>query len=152
MRVRVKELLNGHNFIRIPVTSRELKLGQIIPLKDLMCDTVEEANEYLGKFVTFEAVDEQTKIKVYIAGAITSIHDYKKIFRAAAEKFNDEIYAVLNPTILPAGLGYEDYMEIDFAMIKRVDEIHFLPNWKKSPGALREHELALELKLPIFYL
>lgn len=51
-------------------------------------------------------------------------------------------YTVINPTVLPIGLEYEDYLHINFAMIDVCDEVYFLDNWQDSPGAKNEHNYA----------
>lgn len=76
--------------------------------------------------------------KIYIAGKITDEPKYKEIFAKAEVELKKEGYIVLNPSTLPIGMNYEDYMEICFAMIKQADEVYFLGNWAKSKGAIRE--------------
>lgn len=46
---------------------------------------------------------------------------------------------------------YESFMEFDLMMVRRVDCVYMLPGWRDSKGAVREHDLALSLKKPIFY-
>ena len=80
--------------------------------------------------------------KIYIAGKITGDPWYKSKFKDVEEDLIDEGNIVLNPAELPEGMGYEDYMEICFAMIRQADEVHLLPDWRDSPGTIREWNYA----------
>lgn len=83
-------------------------------------------------------------MKVYIAGKITGEKDYKEKFKSAEKELIGQGHTVLNPTIIPAGFGYEDYMHICFSMIDVCHAVYFLKNAINSPGALREYEYAVE--------
>lgn len=75
---------------------------------------------------------------VYIAGKIAGEPNFKVHFRYANYRLKELGFAVLNPAELPAGLEYEQYMNICFAMLDQADIIFLLDNYKDSPGALRE--------------
>jgi hypothetical protein len=45
----------------------------------------------------------------------------------------------------------ETWMEICLAFVQKSDAILMIPGWKDSPGAIREHNLALMSKIPIYY-
>lgn len=77
-------------------------------------------------------------MKVYIAGKITGDTQFKAKFKSIQQKLEKEGYIVLNPAQLPAGMDYEDYMDICFAMLDVSDAIYLLDDYKDSPGALRE--------------
>ena len=77
-------------------------------------------------------------MKIYIAGKVTGLSNYKEIFDKARENLEDKGHQVLSPSILPIGFDYEDYMKICFSMINVCDAIYFLPNWVESEGATRE--------------
>lgn len=85
-------------------------------------------------------------MKIYIAGKITGLPRERMLhhFAEAENYLRQEGYTVLNPTVLPEGLDYEDYMHICFAMIDICDEVYLLNNWQDSPGAKREAEYAFE--------
>lgn len=87
-------------------------------------------------------------MKIYIAGKITGEPNFKELFGKAKEKLQNEGNIVLNPAELPAGLEYEEYMGICFAMIDVADEVHLLHNWQDSSGAVRE-SLYAECKLKV---
>lgn len=72
---------------------------------------------------------------VYIAGPITGIPDYKEKFSKAEQRLKAEGNIVLNPTVLPAGMPYESYFPICFAMIDAAEKMYFLHGWEKSQGA-----------------
>jgi hypothetical protein len=81
--------------------------------------------------------------KVYIAGKITGDEGYKAKFKKAEFLIKAQGHAVMNPSILPYGFAYEDYMTICSAMLKICNVIYMLPDWEDSPGACEEHEAAV---------
>jgi len=81
--------------------------------------------------------------KIYIAGKINGLLNFKEIFDKKKKELEDEGYVVLSPADLPNGMEYEDYMVICYAMIDVADAIYFLPNWVDSSGAKRERHYAL---------
>jgi nucleoside 2-deoxyribosyltransferase len=82
--------------------------------------------------------------KVYIAGKITGLTDFKEKFQAAEDWLKKRGHIVMNPAILPSGFEYEEYMAICFAMIDACDVVCMLINWADSPGATRERTYAIE--------
>lgn len=84
-------------------------------------------------------------LRVYICGKITGDPDFKKKFYLAEYNFTSLGFVVLNPASLPAGLEYEDYMEICLSMVTVCDILYLLPDWETSPGARRERTRALRL-------
>lgn len=80
--------------------------------------------------------------KIYIAGKIAGLENYKQIFNEQEEVLKSKGFKVMNPAILPDGFSYEDYMRICFSMIDVCDAICFLPNWTQSNGAKREYSYA----------
>lgn len=81
--------------------------------------------------------------KIYIAGKITDLANYKEIFNEVEDWLKAKGHDVMNPAILPGGFAYEEYMKICFAMIDACDIVLMLWNWKDSPGAVREREYAI---------
>ena len=87
----------------------------------------------------------QTEI-AYISGAITHDPNYKAKF-ADAEMVLDHLgYRVINPCILPEGLRYHEYIDVDLLLVEVADTIIMLPDWKHSDGATLEHDHAAMLK------
>lgn len=82
------------------------------------------------------------KKKIYIAGKITGLKDYKKNFDRAEVELKKQGHVVVNPSVVPEGLNYDDYMNICTAMLKACDTIYMLNNWKDSTGAKIEHQIA----------
>lgn len=52
---------------------------------------------------------------------------------------------------IDAKLSYDEYMEGDFAILKKCDGILMMPTWKASKGANLEHNFAIEHGVPLFY-
>ncbi|ANT70242.1 MULTISPECIES: DUF4406 domain-containing protein [Aeromonas] len=81
--------------------------------------------------------------KIYVAGPMTGLPDFNRpAFFAYAAQLGEEGHIVLNPATLPLGLAHSEYMELCRPMVALADEIHMLPGWVSSRGALVEHEWA----------
>lgn len=83
-------------------------------------------------------------MKIYIAGKITGLDNYKELFEKVEKILLEEGHAVMNPVVLPSGFSQDEYMHICYNMIDVCDGVYFLNNWKTSPGANLEHEYAIE--------
>ena len=83
-------------------------------------------------------------MKVYIAGKITGLDNYREKFQEAQEHLQSLGYVVMNPTVLEDGFGYDDYMHVCFSMVDVCNTVCFLSNWKDSKGAKLEHEYAIK--------
>ena len=84
-------------------------------------------------------------MKIYVAGKITGLDNYKEKFAEAASYLEGEGHNVMNPAILPKGFEHHEYMKICYAMIDACDAICLLDNWKDSLGATMEHDYACSL-------
>ena len=82
-------------------------------------------------------------MKIYVAGKITGLDNYKEVFEEAGRMLEEEGHTVMLPSILPEGFEYEEYMKICFAMIDVCDSVYMLSNWDESPGAVREQSYAI---------
>ena len=88
---------------------------------------------------------------IYVAGKITGDPNYKAKFDKAAVRLSAKGHVVLNPSMLPLGLDYDDYMHIDFAMIDVADAVYFLKDYKSSNGAMKEWHYAMLVNKEIRY-
>ena len=87
----------------------------------------------------------------YISGKITGDPQFRKKFINAEMVLMSIGYKVLNPTLLPEGLEYEQYLFLDFAMIDVSDLVVMLPDWRGSKGAKRERRYAAEIGKSVEY-
>lgn len=92
------------------------------------------------------------KTKIYMGGKITGDENFMEKFGSYEESLKMRGYIVLNPALLPFGMGYEDYMNICYAMIDVANEVWLLPDWLQSSGAKRERLYALSKKKIVKYL
>lgn len=89
---------------------------------------------------------------LYISGPISSdMEQYKTKFDAAESYLNWKGHTVLNPAGHPLGLKYEDYLDIDLAMVRAADGIVMLKDWKQSDGAKAELKYAMWIGIKVFY-
>lgn len=86
------------------------------------------------------------KKTVYISGKVTGTTDYEERFAKAEAEIEKRGFVALNPIKvhagIPDGAPYELYMAVSFALIDYADLILMLPDWRDSPGAIREHDFA----------
>ena len=90
-------------------------------------------------------------MKVYIAGKVNGLENYKEVFKEAEDKLLAEGHQVMNPSVLPEGFPYEAYMPICCAMIDQCEAIYMLSNWKNSKGARVELAYAGATNKGIYY-
>ena len=78
-------------------------------------------------------------MKIYIAGPITGVSNYKETFAKAERELIKMGHVVLNPAVLPEGLGdHRVYMSLCLPMVEAADAVLMLPGWQKSTGACME--------------
>lgn len=84
---------------------------------------------------------------LYLSGPITGVDNYQEIFRAAKGQLVTKGYKVINPAemigVLHEGASYEDFLDIDLALLAKADVLVQLPDWEHSRGANRELGFAL---------
>lgn len=90
-------------------------------------------------------------MKIYIAGKITNLKNYKEYFEQAEKRLIEKGHLCMNPAILPEGFPWGTYMPICYAMIDACDCIYMLENWVDSKGAKLEHEYALNNGKKVLY-
>ena len=89
---------------------------------------------------------------LYLSGPISSdMEQYKTKFDAAESYLNLKGHTALNPVGHPLGLKYEDYLDIDLAMVRAADGIVMLKDWKQSNGAKLELKYAMQIGIKVFY-
>ncbi|MCX6785938.1 MAG: DUF4406 domain-containing protein [Candidatus Komeilibacteria bacterium] len=101
----------------------------------------------------------EKKLKmIYLAGKLSGfkLWNYLVAWQYARKLWRQGLI-VYSPHLNETGINvnlltYEEWMERDFDVIKRVDEVYMLPNWKKSAGAIREHFFAHQINKLINYL
>lgn len=90
-------------------------------------------------------------MKIYIAGKVNELKDYKKYFKEAEEKLIKEGHLCMNPAELPEGFPYEAYMPICCAMIDQCETVYMLKNWTDSKGAKTELMYARATNKKVIY-
>ena len=87
---------------------------------------------------------EEDKHRIYIAGKVNGLPNYKEYFDKAKDKFTKEGHLVMSPADLPEGFDYDYYLPICYKMMDACDTVYFLSNWRDSKGAKCEYDYALE--------
>lgn len=85
-------------------------------------------------------------MKIYIAGPITGIDDYRRIFKAAETKLQKQGRIVWNPAYAPTGLEYEQYFPVCFAMIDTCDALYICSLGGKKAQVQKESTIMLKQK------
>lgn len=97
-------------------------------------------------------MNDMKRKRVYIGGPVTGMpNDNHEAFALATYKEEKAGHIVFNPTTLPKGLEYNEYMALCLPMLGMADELVLLPGWLDSKGAKAEHMVALSLGLVIRY-
>lgn len=94
---------------------------------------------------------------LYLSGPITPRNGYTfEQNREVIEPIFFECIRMGIPAFAPhfqpqgAMIGYETWMEYDFAVLKRCTHILMCPRWQESPGALRERAFAISAGIQIY--
>jgi Domain of unknown function (DUF4406) len=93
--------------------------------------------------------------RVYLAGPMSNLPAFNyPAFNAAAASLRATGVHVENPAEnpVPDCGSWEGYMRMALAQLITCDEIALLPGWEKSRGAVIEHNLAVELRMPRTFL
>ena len=82
-------------------------------------------------------------MKIYIAGPISGVENYKEVFAKVETQLIKWGHKVMNPAALGEGFDYEAYMPICLAMLEACDCVFLLNGWESSKGARLEKEYAI---------
>jgi len=92
--------------------------------------------------------------KCYIAGKIGDLPKevYERKFADAEIHVWNKGYEPVNPVTLPHNhnKAWVSYMKEDIAALLQCEAVYALKDWRQSPGAVIEIELATKLGLTIF--
>jgi len=89
--------------------------------------------------------------KVYIAGKITGLENYKELFKRAEVDLRIKGHVCMHSSVLGKGFEWDEYMKICFTMITVCDVVYMLKNWRDSQGARIEHAYAIKHNKKIIY-
>lgn len=91
---------------------------------------------------------------VYVAGPMSGLPNYNfDAFHQASRVLRARGFAVQNPAddgVTP-GFTHSDYMRRALRRMMLCTEVFLLPGWQDSRGATIEHDLAVELGMPVHY-
>ena len=76
--------------------------------------------------------------KIYIAGGITGVPDYKEHFAKAEEYLISRGAIPMNPARMSEGFEWKDYLHICLTMIDVCEAVYLLNGWYDSAGARAE--------------
>lgn len=90
-------------------------------------------------------------MRVFISGKITGDKNYRRKFKKAERKLKRMGHEPVNPAIFPEGWKHDQYLYITLAMLETCDAVYMLGDSFNSIGAQAEHDLAKEIKMPIYH-
>lgn len=93
---------------------------------------------------------EVSKVKIYIAGAITDNPNYREQFKRAEEYLKSAGHAVINP-VKNEGFTYREYINMGLCELMQCDAIYLLKGYENSTGATLEHDYARTVGLKVYY-
>lgn len=94
------------------------------------------------------------KKTIYIAGKVTGLSRIEashKFGRKQKELMDQGHTTVVPLDIVPHQSSWEEAMKICIPALLQCDEVHFLPCWNESRGAIIERDIAMKLNIPIVY-
>jgi hypothetical protein len=104
------------------------------------------------------------KTRIYIAGKVTGegLAEVTAKFGMAQKELEAKGYSVINPLAVTAAAcesTEDNWLKMDWTLAMKLtvaammtcDEVYMLRDWKYSRGAIIEHGLAENLRMPITY-
>ena len=114
------------------------------------CEEINDLKEEIRRLKC--QLEQQTSQKrVYISGPITGVIEAEECFREAEQKIEAAGFIAINPCTLINGGGkltWEDYIDMDLAILKKCNCIYMLNGWQNSRGATIEKEFAEKHNIP----
>ncbi len=90
---------------------------------------------------------------IYISGKITGTNDFKERFAAVEKRLKVDGHRAINPikicSHIQPGSTWATYMRTCIRALTRADAIYLLRDWRKSPGAKLEYQIALALGMNV---
>lgn len=88
--------------------------------------------------------------RIYIAGPMSNMPDFNyPTFNAVAAMLRYQGFVVENPAENAEQADWLGYMRLALAQLVRCDAVVMLHGWEHSRGASIEHQLALDLGIPV---
>lgn len=95
---------------------------------------------------------------IYIAGKVTGLpfEQVEQRFAAKERALTAQGFNVINPVSVARELGWtsfpwETIMKGCIILLTSAQEVHLLPCWQESRGAILEREIALKLGIRVVY-
>ena len=92
-------------------------------------------------------------MKIYIAGKVTGLSNYKDLFEAAKEEVLALGHEPFSPIDLPHlhDRSWKSYMKECFALLFDCEGVYMLNNFRKSDGAIKEFNFAKDFDYTIIF-
>lgn len=114
------------------------------------------------KMKVLKDIDDASKIVVYISGPISAypgstVSGNLKEFNKFEQLLVNQNFHPINPASVgdleSEGLLYDDILDMWLEIIEheKIESFYMLPNWTKSTGARKEHQVAVEMRKNIIY-
>jgi hypothetical protein len=92
----------------------------------------------------------------YVAGKMSGlpIDNVKEKFNYVANKLIQKGYHVINPLKMADHndqKSWDESVRLEIKKMLECDEVHLLPDWQESRGAMLERDIALRLGMEVVY-
>ncbi len=115
------------------------------------CEEINDLKEEIRRLKCQLEQQQAFQKRVYISGPITGVIEAEEYFREAEQKIEAAGFLAINPCTLINGGGkltWEDYIDMDLAILKKCNCIYMLNGWQNSRGATLEKEFAEKHNIP----